>query len=146
MRKGCQIREMTRADHEEVYGLWRQTEGLCVGDDDEASRIALYLKRNPGLCFVAIAEGEIVGTVLCGHDGRRGILRHLAVKPDWRKQGIGCALVKKTLAALAQQGIKRCNLYVEDYNAGGFRFWEHLGWRRLKDNYRTLETFTKLKP
>jgi GNAT superfamily N-acetyltransferase len=91
---------------------------------------------------VAVVENGIVGTVLCGHDGRRGILRHLAVKPAFRKKGIARALVKKSLDALGGQGIRKCNLYVEDYNPAGLQFWEHLGWRRLKDDYRTLQTLT----
>jgi ribosomal protein S18 acetylase RimI-like enzyme len=97
-----EIRQITVADYEAVYGLWAQTEGMSLGDDDTRERIAFYLARNPGLCFVAAVNGAIVGTVLCGHEGRRGILRHLAVEPTFRRRGIASALVNKCLVALAR--------------------------------------------
>src|SRR5215471_7566390 len=79
-----EIREMTSEDYDQAYRLWTECKGLCIGDDDARDRIELYLRRNPGLCFVALSEGDLVGTILCGHDGRRGILRHLAVKQEHR--------------------------------------------------------------
>jgi N-acetylglutamate synthase len=141
------IRPLTLADHDEVYRLWTQCEGICVSDDDARDRIELYLERNPGLCWVATVEvplsgktvAAIVGTVLCGHDGRRGILRHLAVAPAFRRGGLGRSLVEKCLAALAAQGIRKCNIYVQDDNLAGRKFWEHLGYRALTDDYRTLQ-------
>jgi ribosomal protein S18 acetylase RimI-like enzyme len=136
------IREMTVADYDEVFRLWTETEGISLGDDDTQDRIALYLARNQGLCFVATADGTVVGTVLCGHDGRRGILRHLAVDRRFRRQGIARALIDKCLTALASQGIRKCNIFALDENATGLRFWEHMGWYGLEDNYRTLQTVT----
>ena len=141
---GHDIRPMTLEDHAAAHRLWTQAEGLSLGEDDERERIGLYLARNPGLCFVAVAEGRVVGTVLCGHDGRRGILRHLAVEREFRRRGIGGALVKKSLEGLAAQGIKRCNLFVMDHNPEGLRFWERAGWRKLAEDYRTLQTGTGL--
>jgi len=133
------ISEMTMEHYDQAYRLWRECEGLCLDDDDERHRIELYLYRNPGLSFVAISEGQLVGTVLCSHDGRRGFLRHLAVKKDHRGKGIARELVKVALTALERTGVRKCNLYVEDYNPSGLRFWEHLGWYRLKDDFRTLQ-------
>jgi ribosomal protein S18 acetylase RimI-like enzyme len=77
--------------------------------------------------------------VLFGHEGRRGILRHLAVKRKSRDQGIARALVNKCLSSLANQGIKKCNTFVLDKNVWGRRFWEHLGWYVIEDNYRTMQ-------
>ena len=133
---------MTLADYGEVYRLWQQAEGLSLGEDDQRSGIKLYLGRNRGLCFVTTAEAKIIGAVLCGHDGRRGILRHLVVRPEFRKQGTGRALVQKCLAALAKQGIRKCNLFVMDYNTAGLRFWKNIGYRPLKYDYRTLQMLT----
>jgi ribosomal protein S18 acetylase RimI-like enzyme len=117
-----EIREMTSDDYDQAYRLWSEYKGLCLGDDDARDRIELYLRRNPGLCFVALSEGNLVGTILCGHDGRRGILRHLAVKQEHRRKGIASALINVGLAALARSGIRKCNLFVEDYNPDGLRF------------------------
>lgn len=133
------IRPMTLADHGVVHRIWRNAEGICVVEDDSRKGIRLYLARNPGLCFVATAGARVVGTVLCGHDGRRGILRHLAVVPEFRRRGIGSALAGRCVRALARQGVRKCNLYVMDGNASGMRFWRRLGYRLLPDEYRTLQ-------
>ena len=138
----CEIRQMTLGDYAEVHHLWTQTEGMSLVDDDNREGIALYLERNRGLCFIALVGGNLVGTVLCGHDGRRGILRHLAIKKEFRKQGIALLLVQKSLAALSRQGIKKCNIFVMDYNVAGMQFWEHIGFYHLADDYRTLQIKT----
>jgi hypothetical protein len=63
------IRQMRIDDYEEVYNLWKQAKGLSLEESDTWEGIALYLGRNPGLCFVAMISGEIVAAVLCGHEG-----------------------------------------------------------------------------
>lgn len=133
------IREMRIDDYEDVYRLWEQTEGLTLEESDSREDIEIYLRRNQGLCFVVCSDDRIVGTVLCGHEGRRGILRHLAVKRKSRDQGIARALVNKCLSSLANQGIKKCNTFVLDKNVWGRRFWEHMGWYVIEDNYRTMQ-------
>jgi ribosomal protein S18 acetylase RimI-like enzyme len=136
------IREMTIGDYDEVYRLWEQTEGLSLEEGDSRGAIDIYLRRNRGLCFVACGDSEIVGTALCGHEGRRGTLRHLAVKREYRGKGIGRALIHQCLSALAKEGIMRCNTFVLDENVEGRLFWEHMGWYVLEDNYRTMQTPT----
>ena len=136
------IRPMTLDDHEEAFRLWANVEGVDLGDDDNRDRLRIYLDRNSGLCFVAIKGEEIVGTILCGHDGRRGILRHLAVDEAHRKKGIARALVQESLAALAKEGIEKCNVFVLESNAEGLRFWQHLGFHILENNYLTLQHAT----
>jgi N-acetylglutamate synthase len=138
----CKIRRMTLHDYAAVHRLWLQTEGMSLTEDDNREGIALYLRRNRGLCFIATSENQLIGTVLCGHDGRRGILRHLAVQKEFRKQGIALRLVQKSLTALAVQGIQKCNLYVMDYNVTGLRFWKHIGFHLIADDYRTLQIGT----
>jgi N-acetylglutamate synthase len=115
---------------------------MSLTEDDNREGIALYLRRNRGLCFIATSENQLIGTVLCGHDGRRGILRHLAVRKEFRKQGIARRLVQKSLTGLAGQGIQKCNLYVMDYNVTGLRFWKHIGFHLIADDYRTLQIGT----
>jgi len=138
----CKIRRMTLRDYAAVHRLWLQAEGMSLTGDDNREGIALYLRRNRGLCFIATSENQLIGTVLCGHDGRRGILRHLAVRKKFRKQGIALRLVQKSLTALAGQGIQKCNLYVMDYNVTGLRFWKHIGFHLIADDYRTLQIGT----
>lgn len=128
-----QIRGMTLADYDEVIALWRATEGLGLGESDERGPIAAYLERNPGMSFVAVHEGRVVGALLGGHDGRRGYLHHLAVAPHSRHQGIGRALVEASLARLKAAGIPKCNLFLYGHNAAGRAFWLKHGWSARED-------------
>jgi predicted N-acetyltransferase YhbS len=137
------IRQMKVADYPKVYALWKKTKGLSLEESDSLQAIAIYLKRNRGVCFVACEGDQIVGTVLCGHEGRRGILRHLTVGKTYRQIGIARALINRTLSALAKAGITKCNTFVLDTNVQGRRFWDHMGWHILEDNYRTLQTPTR---
>ncbi len=136
------IRKMTIDDYGAVYALWERTEGLSLEDGDSRGAIEIYLRRNQGFCFVACAGAHIIGTVLCGHDGRRGILRHLAVDGEFRGKGIARALISRSLSALAKDGITRCNTFVLDSNVQARSFWDHMGWYVLEDNYRTMQTPT----
>ena len=102
------IRLMTMADYPAAYALWLRTPGMGLKDlDDGPEGTGRFLRRNPSTCFVAEEEGQIVGTILAGHDGRRGHLHHAAVDVRRQRQGIGSALVARAMAALEQEGITR---------------------------------------
>lgn len=122
------IREMTMADYPAVYALWSATEGIGLSDADAPEQIAAFLQRNPGMSFVALVQGEVVGAVLGGTDGRRGYLHHLAVQPAQRGAGMGRQLVARALAALKQVGVDRCHIFVYAENAAGRAFWQKMGW------------------
>jgi putative acetyltransferase len=128
------LRPFTIADYDAVYALWLQTEGMGLNDSDTREAIAAFLERNCGLSAVACtAVGMIVGAVLCGHDGRRGYLHHLAVARSHRKQGIGRALVDQCLARLAAHKIQKCNLFLFANNTEGRTFWLKQGWTTRED-------------
>ncbi|HKX42091.1 MAG TPA: nucleotidyltransferase family protein [Burkholderiaceae bacterium] len=115
----------------EHYGaaraLWETTEGVGLSEADAQPEIEKFLARNPGLSLVALAEGRVVGTILVGHDGRRGLIHHLAVAASIRRLGVGRRLVRHGLAALAQAGIRKCHLLVFADNAAGRGFWAAIG-------------------
>ena len=125
------ISEMTIADYDKVFALWQGAEGLGLHADECDSRqgITRYLTRNPGMCFVARDGAKLVGAVLCGHEGRRGYLNHLAVAEEYRRQGIGKALVDQCAVALKEAGIVKCNLFVFAANERAMAFWRKLGCR-----------------
>jgi len=128
------ITKMTIKDYDEVYALWKNTEGMGLHSDSDSKKgILRYLKRNPGLSFVARENGRLVGTVLCGHDGRRGHLYHLAVDRSYRKKGIGNALVNRALSKLAAIGFSKCTLCAFVKNYAGRKFWRHTGWTERPD-------------
>ena len=132
------VRAFRIADYDAVTALWRRTEGVGLNECDTRRAIAAYLRRNPHLSFVAEQDGLIVGAVLCGHDGRRGYLHHLAVSKRYRKHGIGRQLVNACLAKLRQAGIQRCNIFIFASNAAGMQFWAHTGWK-LRPELRLMQ-------
>lgn len=118
--------------------LWRRTEGVGLNESDTRPAIAAYLRRNPRFSFVAEKDGRIVGAVLCGHDGRRGYLHHLAVARQHRRRGIGRQLVTACLAKLRKAGIQKCNIFIFADNAAGMKFWAHTGWK-LRTELRVMQ-------
>ncbi|QYM77704.1 GNAT family N-acetyltransferase [Horticoccus luteus] len=130
----CRLRELTPADYAAVITLWRSCPGIGLTEADSYAGTVAYLARNPGLSVVATdLTGAIVGAVLCGHDGRRGYLHHLAVAPASRRQGIGRQLVEECLARLRTAGIAKCNLFLFADNAAGRAFWLRCGWHTRLD-------------
>ena len=128
-----QIVDFTMKDYQKVIALWKSCEGIGLSSADSEDSIKSYLKRNRGMSFVARNKDEIIGAVLCGHDGRRGYLHHLAVHADFRNQGIGRSLVEKCTSALHSIGIQKCHLFIFNSNENGIRFWEKIGWNHRKD-------------
>jgi ribosomal protein S18 acetylase RimI-like enzyme len=123
------IQEMTLNDYDEVRALWQASEGIDLSGADSRSSIARFLERNPGLSFVARVDGELVGAVLCGHDGRRGYLDHLVVKFSHRRQGIGRLLASRCIYQLIQNRIQKWHLFVREDNQDAIKFWSKLGWQ-----------------
>ena len=127
------IREVGIDDYNQMIELWKCTAGIGLSDADSKSYIGEFLKRNPGLSFVCVKDRKIVGTVLCGHDSRRGYIYHLAVDKIFRKQGIGKALMAQSLERLRKQGVTKCHLFLYNDNESAIQFYEKTGWKR-RDN------------
>ncbi len=119
--------------YEEVLALWQQCDGIGLSDADSRQSIQAYLKRNPGMSFVARLDSTVVGAVLAGHDGRRGYINHLAVHPDCRRQGIGRRLVQRCLEALEEAGIRKAHIFIFHDNCDGIAFWKSVGWTERTD-------------
>ena len=125
---------MTIADYDALYDLWLHIPGMGLNTtDDSREGIAQYLKRNPTTCFVAEADGKLIGVIMAGHDGRRGFIYHTAVLPEHRKQGIAMALVDHAMQALEAEGIHKTALVVFASNELGNGFWEHIGFTKRED-------------
>lgn len=121
-------RKMTMKDYSDIHNLWLSCKGMGLNDvDDSADGIARFLERNPDTCFVAEADGKLIGVIMAGNDGRRGYIYHTAVHPSFRKQGIGSMLVKTALDALKQLEISKVALVVFENNGDGNAFWEKQG-------------------
>lgn len=128
------VRLLTIEDYDALYALWLSVPGMGLNDlDDSREGISRYLRRNPNTCFVAILDGRLVGAILTGHDGRRGIISHTAVAPDCQKMGIGSALVSAAMKALEAEGIHKVNLVAFARNTVGNAFWEAQGFTVRED-------------
>ena len=124
-------REFVIGDYDGAIALWNEVEGVEICEGDSRGEIAEYLKRNPGLSRVAEADGKIIGVALCGHDGRRGWIYHLAVAKGYRREKIGQRLLDDCVRGLREAGLKRAIILVAGDNPGGYQFWLRHGWENI---------------
>jgi len=131
------IRTMTIEDYPAVKALWMTIHGFAIRSiDDSEEGVATFLKRNPTTSVVAVDNGEVVGAILCGHDGRRGCLYHVCVREDHRLHGIGKSMVVFCMEALKQEKINKVSLIAFTANDIGNAFWKQIGWEKREDlNY-----------
>ena len=134
------IRQVTIADYDAIYELWDSTEQSRRSlnpVDDSREGIDRYLKRNPNTCFAAVKDDKIIGVILTGHDGRRAIIHHMCVHPDYRRLGIAAHLVSLAEDALKKEGIQKLFCLVFKDNEVANAFWEQQGYSlRTNLNYR----------
>jgi len=131
MSGNIDIREFSINDYDAAVELWRRVEGLEIAEGDDRESVAQFLARNPGLSRVATAGSATVGIALCGHDGRRGHIYHLAIDPAYQGRGLGKRLVDECLEGLGQTGVKRVIIMVADDNPRGRGFWRRCGWEEV---------------
>ncbi len=135
-----EIRSMTIEDYENVHALWTTITGFALRSvDDSREGVERFLNRNPGTSVVAVDtenENQVVGAILCGHDGRRGCLYHVCVKKSYRRHGIGKDMVVFCMKALKEQQINKVSLIAFTKNDVGNAFWNTIGWTKREDlNY-----------
>jgi ribosomal protein S18 acetylase RimI-like enzyme len=126
-----ETREFHIDDYDAAVELWKRVEGLDVAEGDDRETIRRFLKQNAGLSRVADDESTIIGAVLCGHDGRRGYIYHLAIDPNYQGRGLGKRLIDECLAGLKVIGLERANILVAKDNPRGLEFWRRCGWEDL---------------
>ena len=140
MKMEYTVRQVTIKDYDAIYELWNSTEQsrrALNPVDDSREGIERYLKRNPNTCFAAVRDGQIIGVILTGHDGRRAIIHHLCVHPDCRRSGIAGRLVALAEEALKKEGIQKIFGLVFKDNEAANAFWEQQGYSlRTNLNYR----------
>ena len=131
------VRTMTIEDYQGVHDLWMTIKGFAIRSiDDSREGVERFLKRNPATSVVAEENGEIVGSILCGHDGRRGCLYHVCVREDCRMRGIGKSMVVRCMEELEKEKISKVSLIAFTENDIGNAFWKEIGWTKREDlNY-----------
>ncbi len=140
MESKITYKTLNESDYDQLFSLWNQveeTKRALNPVDDSRDGISRYIKRNPNTCFAAISQGKIVAAILTGHDGRRAIIHHLCVHPDFRRKGIARALVQKAEEAIKKEGIQKIFGLVFKDNDKANAFWEGMGYSvRTNLNYR----------
>jgi ribosomal protein S18 acetylase RimI-like enzyme len=131
MRGKIATREFSISDYDAALGLWQRVDGLEIAEGDDRESVAQFLARNPGLSRVAIDGSAIVGVALCGHDGRRGYIYHLAVDPAYQARGLGRRLMDECLGGLRRAGLRRALILVAHDNPRGRKFWQRHGWEEV---------------
>lgn len=131
------LRTMTIEDYNDVYDLWLTIHGFGMRSiDDSYEGVDRFIKRNPQTSVVAVADDKIVGSILCGHDGRRGCFYHVCVKEEYRKHGIGKAMAVECMRRLQAEGVNKVNLLAFKSNEVGNVFWNSTNWTKRDDiNY-----------
>jgi N-acetylglutamate synthase len=127
------LRSFVTADIPPALALWQSTEGIGLTGADSPAALTNFLHRNPGLSRVALIDDQLVGAVLCGHDGRRGFLYHLAVAAPHQRQGIGRTLAEDCVTRLQRCGVERVTIHVFAHNPQGAAFWRARAWRSRED-------------
>ena len=142
------VKQVTIDDFDAIFELWNSTEQsrrALNPVDDSREGIERYLKRNPETCFAAVINDRIIGVILTGHDGRRGIIHHMCVHPDFRRMGIAAHLVSLAEKALKKEGIQKIFGLVFSDNEPANRFWEKQGYSlRTNLNYRNKSLNTQI--
>jgi len=128
---------MKPEDYDEVRALWMTIRGFGIRAlDDSREDIVRFIERNPTTSVVARADGKIVGTILCGSDGRQGALYHVCVAKEYRRRRIGTHMVGFCMHQLKAMGINKVSLIAFTSNDAGNAFWKQIGWTRKTDvNY-----------
>ncbi|MCL7931311.1 GNAT family N-acetyltransferase [Halomonas llamarensis] len=126
-------RPMTIDDYDATIALWSESEGVRLREADSWEGIEKYLLRNPGLSFVAEVDGQLVGTIMAGHDGKRGYVQHLSVADSHRRKGTAARLVSLCLEALKREGILKSHLMTLPENEAAKQFWANQGWACRSD-------------
>ena len=131
------VRTMTIKDYQGVHALWMSIKGFAMRSiDDSQAGLERFLKRNPTTSVVAVSDNQIVGAILCGHDGRRGCLYHVCVREEYRRMGVGKAMVVHCMDKLRKEEISKVSLIAFTANDIGNAFWKQIGWTKREDlNY-----------
>ncbi len=119
-------------DLQVVLDLWQRSgPGVQLGRSDTPQEIYKKQQRDPDLFLVAESQGQVIGAVMGGYDGRRGLVYHLAVDPGCRQRGLGAALMEELEVRLRQKGCRKCYLLVTRENRTAIAFYERHGWEHM---------------
>ncbi|HUX20229.1 MAG TPA: GNAT family N-acetyltransferase [Spirochaetia bacterium] len=127
------LSRLVPSDFDKAVSFWRHAQGMGTSGIETAEILTSFLRHNPSLSFKITDRDTIVGTILCGHDGRRGYVHHLAVESAYLTQNVGKTLIDRSLEGLNRLGIKKCHIFISASNKGGQEFWKSIDWSEQGD-------------
>ncbi len=120
-------------DYQAVFHVWQSAgKGIHITASDNMDEIEKLVKKSPGLFFVAEVDKKIIGTVMGGFDGRRGLIYHLAIHPDYQKQKIGTQLLTRVEETLHSLGCTKVYLFVLPENMELANFYFQKGYQKME--------------
>jgi ribosomal protein S18 acetylase RimI-like enzyme len=135
MRQPIVLDSIRETDYPKLIKLWEAAGNIEVRQTDTPEILARFLYRNPTCSYAAYAGTRLIGAILAGHDGWRGHLYHMAVKPDYRERGVGTRLVNAAVSALKSEDIQRIHCLVKRDNLIAQQFWEACSFDMREDLY-----------
>jgi ribosomal protein S18 acetylase RimI-like enzyme len=129
------VRAGTVADADGLLGLWREAAENATRAPDTREAVTALLGRDPDAVIVADYDGDLVGSVIAGWDGWRCHLYRLAVRPGWRRRGVGSALLLAAEDRFRASGAARADAMVLHGNDLGQSLWRASGYRE-QDEWR----------
>ncbi len=122
-----EIRKYEVKDRKNLVALWQE-----VFPDDpphnEPNKVIASKVEVDDLIFLAEHKLEIVGACIAGYDGHRGWLYAVAVKPNFRRQGIGASVIQSAEEALRKLGCIKINLQIRSSNSQVQAFYSSIGY------------------
>lgn len=124
MKLPIHLQPIHESDYPKLIKLWEAAGCIDIRQTDTPEALATFLHRNPTCNYAAYAGTRLIGALLAGHDGWRGYLYHMAVKPDYRERGIGARLVNAAVSAIKREDIQKVHCLVKRDNLIAQQFWE----------------------
>jgi len=121
------IRRMEVSDVPASIELWKNMKGLAIRGSDNIRDLSEHVKMNRMHNFVAISNGQLIGTVLGGFDGRRGYIYHLAVHENFRRKNTGKELMERCFQSFKQLNVSKCHMMVLKDNTEAMEFYSKIG-------------------
>ncbi|MCD4782326.1 MAG: GNAT family N-acetyltransferase [Candidatus Eremiobacteraeota bacterium] len=128
------IREMRIDEYDSLIELWQKA-GLDHRPEgrDTRENIQKDIARPDTFLLVAEIDGNIAGSILATHDGRKGWINRLAVDPDYRRKGIALKLVEEAQKSLYGLGIGIISCLIEDRNVASMKAFQKMGFVKMPD-------------
>jgi ribosomal protein S18 acetylase RimI-like enzyme len=121
------IRDLIPEDIEQASALWHRA-GLTRPWNPPERDLQRALDGETSMVLGAFDEGNLVGTVMVGHDGHRGWIYYLAVDEGRRGSGLGKQLMTAAEQWLKANGAVKVQLMVRSTNESVLGFYDSLGY------------------